>query len=228
MSRLTVVRSSHAGGFTQVLNSALRPERRLSAQALGVLMHLLSHNDGWDVSVESLTRQFKNSHTSMKATVRELKEAGYIEARRFNTATGMRHEWIVREQPISGQATDGLPADGSAADIKNTNLQKTKGSQGAENDGLAGASPNERPLERLKTLLCAYGYPDLDAEIVWMWIRDEERIERPDLFAADLDAKGQFEGFMFKTLCAIEVRYFNRRRYHDVDAELSSSVGGLW
>lgn len=197
MSRLTVVRSSHAGGFTQVLNSALRPESRLSAQALGVLVHLLSHSDGWDVSVASLTRQFKNSHTSMKATVRELKEAGYIEARKFNTAIGMRHEWIVHEEPIGGTSTGGLPTDGQAADIKNTIDQNTHnevdwGSRRIESNG----SGFDSSVARLRQLLNDISFDDLDAEGVWHWIREKENARYPDAWAAALDAKGELAGYL--------------------------------
>jgi len=75
------VRRSTSRGFTQVANGVLR-DPRLSLKARGLLVQLLSHEDGWQQSVAYCARECRDGRDSIKAAFRELEQAGYAQRRR--------------------------------------------------------------------------------------------------------------------------------------------------
>lgn len=203
MSRLTVVRvpRDQRAGFTVVSNEVVRPSGRLSVGALGLLAHLLSHAEGWDVSAERLTREFAGAtlHT-VKKLLRELEAAGHLERSRVNTASGFDHRWVVHEQPIGCHATDGLTIDGpttagKTAGIKKTTDKKTSDQETSRQEA-GPAAPNRDGTDAIQALLDDHGGPHLDAEQVQLVLAAEHDVRQPVAWLRALADRGQLDGFV--------------------------------
>jgi DNA-binding transcriptional ArsR family regulator len=85
-------------------------DSRLSFRARGVLAHLLSHNDGWHCTSDDLVRAGTEGRDAIRAALRELREAGYVEIRRQQDDRGRwTTETMVYDEPII-EITDKQPA----------------------------------------------------------------------------------------------------------------------
>jgi hypothetical protein len=166
----------------------------MSARALGVLVHLLSHHDGYDVSVEKLAVVFSESATAIKATLRELADLGHLERTRVNTRDGFVHMWTVREQPIVGLATDGQPTDGHDADTKKTSSSEDQlGEDQVKNSGSSATRPTTRELADL-ALVLGETEPILVAA-TWLALK-ADGARNPLAYARWLAERGQLDGYL--------------------------------
>lgn len=71
--------------FTQVFNKAAR-DKRLSRRARGLLLELLSHQDGFGVSVEGLVAQGPEGRDAIRSAIAELEKYGYLHRERERDA----------------------------------------------------------------------------------------------------------------------------------------------
>jgi hypothetical protein len=72
-----IIREPRREKFTVVSNAALEDER-LSFQAKGLLVYLLSKPDGWKVSRDHLATVGPNGISSVRAILVELEKCGYL------------------------------------------------------------------------------------------------------------------------------------------------------
>lgn len=112
------------GHFTQIPNAWLRDER-LSLRAKGLLGQLLSHSEGWSVSIRSLAEKNNCGRDAIRSAVRELEEAGYLGREQSRQPGGEFAEavWFTSE-PWTDSPSPDLPSSVIPA-TKNTNLKKT-------------------------------------------------------------------------------------------------------
>ena len=101
--------------FTIIPNHWAR-DPNLSRRAIGLLVELLSHSEGWDVTVNSLWRNGTEGKNAIVATLKELEQAGYL--RREQTREGDRFgamEYIITDPsdsergPVSQESGDVIP-----------------------------------------------------------------------------------------------------------------------
>ena len=113
------------GRFTQIPNDWLR-DTRLSLTAKGLLAQLLTHSDGWNVSIQSLAKANKCGRDRIRSAVVELEKSGYLERTQKRNSLGGFEEnvWITTspppDSPVSDNPTTGEPT------TKNTNTKNTK------------------------------------------------------------------------------------------------------
>lgn len=96
------VRRSHTPkdiGFTVIINSVIEDEQ-LTADALGLLVYLLSKPPGWLIRQADLRRRFGYGKEKQQAVYRCLEAAGYLTRERVNREGG-RIEWdhVVYDLP---------------------------------------------------------------------------------------------------------------------------------
>lgn len=112
------------GHFTQVPNSWLR-DQRLSLRTKGLLAQLLSHTDGWSVTIGQLAEANTCGRDAIRTSVRELEEAGYLRRSQARAEGGEFAEavWETSEpmtvSPMTDKPTTVNPLH------KNTNPKKT-------------------------------------------------------------------------------------------------------
>ena len=88
--------------FTIVRNAWAR-DGRLSLRARGLLLQLMSHRPGWEVTIESLMRVNPEGRNAIRGAIGELEEYGYL--KREQQVSGGRYggmDYIVCDPLISG------------------------------------------------------------------------------------------------------------------------------
>ncbi len=130
---MTIFRVAKTENFTVLLNDTLR-DSRLSLEAIGLLVRLLSRPQDWQVHFEALRRESQIGRDKLRRILRELGKAGYLIRKRIHRDDG-RFVWIteVHEIPnpidaktVDGKTIGGKTADGKSVDIKRTDLKKIK------------------------------------------------------------------------------------------------------
>lgn len=94
-----IVRSKRSESFT-IINNAILADDHISFRAKGVLVYLLGKPDNWQVSERHLATVGHEGVTAVRAALKELEEAGYIQRRRKQGLNG-RFEWesVVYDEP---------------------------------------------------------------------------------------------------------------------------------
>lgn len=74
----------------------------LSLKATGLLAMLLSFPDTWQIHVSDLAKRKADGVFAIRAGLRELQQAGYVEKNTFRDDKGrfIRHEFLVHEYPL--------------------------------------------------------------------------------------------------------------------------------
>lgn len=91
------------GKYTQIPNSWARDER-LGYRARGILLLLMSHQDGWKISLEHLANDGPDGITAVRTAIHQLQEFGYLKRNQIRNDKNQIEgsEWILNdpfEQP---------------------------------------------------------------------------------------------------------------------------------
>lgn len=144
---MAVFRVQKTQNYTIMSNHHLR-NKALSLKAKGLLSLMLSLPEDWDYTTRGLASICKEGVDGIRATVRELENAGYIIRRRVRDQSGQVRgmEYTVfeqpqepepenpvqakpeREKPVQAKPAQEKPAQENPAQL-NTNPQKTKKSK---------------------------------------------------------------------------------------------------
>lgn len=147
--------------FTQVPNEWVR-DANLSHRARGVLLVLMSHRSGWEVTTEHLIRNGTEGRDAIRTAIRELVDQGYLQreqVRDGDSARASGSRYVLTGKPLS----DGFPGaqksdmggsgfSGAQKPVaqksatKNTNSKKTKGQEDQEKSAPDGDAPAELEL----------------------------------------------------------------------------------
>lgn len=102
----------HELQYTTVPNAWMR-DPALSFKARGLLAHLLSHTDGYEISIKSLAEStYKEGREAIMSGLKELRLRGYLELRKSRDRNGtFRTEYVLRA-PDEALA---LPVDNSGS-----------------------------------------------------------------------------------------------------------------
>lgn len=94
--------------FTIVPNSWVRDER-LSRKAIGLLVQLMSHDDGWHTSIETLASVGKEGRASIRGAIQELEKFGYLVRRQERKPDGTgfgQTEYVITDPHAERQVED--------------------------------------------------------------------------------------------------------------------------
>ena len=86
------------GKFTQIPNSWARDER-LGYRARGILLLLMSHQDGWKISLEHLANDGPDGITAVRTAIEQLQECGYLKRNQIRNERSQIEgsEWILSD-----------------------------------------------------------------------------------------------------------------------------------
>ena len=119
--------------FTQIPNDWLR-DKRLSLRSKGLLAQLLSHSEGWNVSIGSLAKANDCGRDAIRGSVKELESHGYLRREQSRATGGEFAEVIwVTSEPSSDSPSSDLPASVKPS-LKNTNEKNTISKKYARSD----------------------------------------------------------------------------------------------
>jgi len=109
----------YEGHFTQIPNAWLRDEK-LSLKAIGLLAQLLTHREGWSVTIRTLAKTNNCGRDMVRSAVEELEAAGYLRRQQERKPGGEFAEvtWTTTS-PLPGLPASGEPASDNPAYKKN-------------------------------------------------------------------------------------------------------------
>lgn len=121
---MPLIRGHHAfdDHFTQIPNEWLR-DTRLSFKARGVLAMIMSHREGWSLSINSIASQNQEGKDAIRSAIQELETAGYLHRTQINEGGKFGEAvWITQD-----------PSDLPMADFPTTENPTTKNTNNKEN-----------------------------------------------------------------------------------------------
>ena len=107
-------RAEHKEEFTRVLNALIK-DGRLSLEARGLLLFMLSLPSSWEFSIGGIAHALEISENTVMRLVKELKTCGYIrqDKKKNNRGQFTSYEWHIYESPELGKnRTSGKPNSG--------------------------------------------------------------------------------------------------------------------
>ena len=124
----------HSGNFV-ILDKTFINDKRLSWKARGVLTHLLSRPDNWEVNVNDLVNQSPDGKTVVYSALKELKKYGYYQkvAIRDEKSRIIRWESTVSELPMTEQENEDSENKNDCKENKNVSSEKVKKCTKSEN-----------------------------------------------------------------------------------------------
>lgn len=167
---MSIIRRAPGERDFTILRNEIFNDERISADGLGVLCYLLSKPDNWHVSLVQLQGRFSVGRDKMQATVRHLRELGYMtllreqgDAGRFKNV-GYLVSGFVAEPQMEGVADEPQPENPvvdhdlknrqtvEPADGKPGSLQRTEILQRTElhKSPIEAAAPHGDGVEKLK------------------------------------------------------------------------------
>jgi hypothetical protein len=115
---MAVIRVAKTDNYTVMSNHHLR-NKSISLKAKGLISLMLSLPPNWDYSIGGLVAICKESHTSIRSTLKELEENRYLIRERKNNEKGyFVYEYTLYEIPLPH--TDNQYTDEKAADNQHT------------------------------------------------------------------------------------------------------------
>jgi len=125
---MPLVRGFHSfdDHFTQIPNEWLR-DSRLTFKARGLLAMLLSHSEGWSLSIAAIAEQNQEGKDAIRSAIAELQEFGYLSRSQVND-NGRFGEavWVTQDPtatPLAGFPSSGFPSSGNPTP-KNNNIKE--------------------------------------------------------------------------------------------------------
>lgn len=115
------------GRFTQIPNSWARDER-LGYRAKGILLLLMSHQDGWKITLEHLANDGPDGITAVRTAIGQLQELGYLTRNTIRNGNRIEgSEWIISD-PFDSQESGFLTSENLISEnliSENLTLKKT-------------------------------------------------------------------------------------------------------
>lgn len=171
---MTVFRVNKNDNYTTMSNYHLK-DKSISLKAKGLLSEMLSLPDDWNYSIQGLVAINKEEETSIKNTLNELKESGYLVITKLlpNETSSGRIEYIydVYEKPKQEgekQGVENLGVEFLGVENQgqlNTNILNTNNIKEIDNNKLLSTKKKfEKPtIEEIKTY-CNERNNGIDAE----------------------------------------------------------------
>jgi len=116
--------------FTILPNHWLR-DSRLSLKAIGLLAQVLSHSEGWSMSINSLAKANNVGKDAIRTAIVELEKAGYLHRQQPRNDVTNRFEesvWVtgepLAEKPLAEKPSPGNPSSENPTPKKNNKQEE--------------------------------------------------------------------------------------------------------
>ena len=111
-----IIRRKHTGNFA-VIPNATANDRRVSADALGLLVYLLTKPSEWVVNMAQLRQRFAMGRDRLYNLMSELETCGYVvrtQGRNDDSRRFCQVEYVVHDCPVDTQKAEPLPENPEA------------------------------------------------------------------------------------------------------------------
>lgn len=119
-------RLSHDGNFTIIPNAWIR-NSGLSAQANYLLIYLVSHEIGYEIKFDQISRETKLGVKAIRSSIAELKREGWLDTERSKKSNGQlgAYRYIIKEPATYPQGTVAQSTVAQATVAEGTHIKKT-------------------------------------------------------------------------------------------------------
>ena len=93
---MSIIRSRRPDSNFTIIENGIIYNENLDWRELGLLVFLLSKPDNWTVSMAHLAKQKESGLSSIKASIKKLRVAGYVTSQRQSDGT---FDWFVFDSP---------------------------------------------------------------------------------------------------------------------------------
>jgi len=127
---MPLIRGHHSfdDHFTQIPNDWLR-DSRLSFKARGILAMLMSHTQGWSLSINTIAKQNQEGKDAIRSAVQELEKYGYLYRTQVNEGGRFGESiWITQDPADSPMAENPTTENPTTKNnnIKEEHIKNTK------------------------------------------------------------------------------------------------------
>ena len=130
---MPLIRGHHSfdDHFTQIPNDWLR-DNRLSFKARGILAMLMSHRQGWSLSINTIANQNQEGKDAVRSAIQELENLGYLYRTQVNEGGRFGESIWVTQDPSDLPMTENPTTDNPTT--KNNNLKEEQFKNTKEQD----------------------------------------------------------------------------------------------
>jgi hypothetical protein len=120
---MPLIRGHHSfdDHFTQIPNDWVR-DSRLSLKARGLLAMLMSHRQGWSLSIASIANNSQEGKDAIRSAITELEELGYLSRDQINENGRFGEAVWITQDPADLPSSGFPPSDNPPT--KNNNLKE--------------------------------------------------------------------------------------------------------
>jgi hypothetical protein len=127
---MPLIRGHHSfdDHFTQIPNDWLR-DNRLSFKARGILAMLMSHTQGWSLSINTIAKQNQEGKDAIRSAVQELEKYGYLYRTQVNEGGRFGESiWVTQDPSDSPMAENPTTENPTTKNnnIKEEHIKNTK------------------------------------------------------------------------------------------------------
>ena len=166
---MPLIRGHHSfdDHFTQIPNDWLR-DNRLSFKARGILAMLMSHTQGWSLSINTIAKQNQEGKDAIRSAVQELEKHGYLYRTQVNEGGRFGESIWVTQDPADLPMADNPMTENPTT--KNNNIKEEQDIKNNERTGRLIAKKASRlpddwqPSERLMGMFQTK-WPSLDPNL---------------------------------------------------------------
>lgn len=143
-----------------IMNKTGLNDKNLSLKAKGLLCYFLSLPDDWKIYENELVNHHKDGRDSIRSSIKELIDNGYIERKRLRSDKGYLggYEYIVYEIPKNGKSNVGKTNNGES----NTTNYLSK----LNNNKLTNESKGKGVQHKVSLYTVLKDKKDLDKEVI--------------------------------------------------------------
>ena len=124
---MPLIRGHHSfdDHFTQIPNDWLR-DNRLSFKARGILAMIMSHREGWSLSINSIAAQNQEGKDAIRSAIQELEETGYLYRTQINHFGKFGEAIWVTQDPADLPMAENPMTDNPTPKKNNTKEEQNK------------------------------------------------------------------------------------------------------
>lgn len=120
---MPLIRGHHSfdDHFTQIPNDWLR-DNRLSFKARGILAMIMSHREGWSLSINSIASQNQEGKDAIRSAIQELEQTGYLYRTQANEGGKFGEAIWITQDPADLPMAENPTTDNPTT--KNNNIKE--------------------------------------------------------------------------------------------------------
>ncbi len=197
-------------------------QKNMSWQAKGMLDAMLSVPDNWHFSIEGLVQMSSNGRASVRATLQELTDLGYIRIEQGRNEKGqITSVYYIYETPI-GSASDGDAGDDSTPSNRTENISESTNKTTVSAEFGNRTQCENQTMSENRTGSETMQNSDSESPVSAK-CENRTRLETPPVSPRSISRRG-FSDAVNRTQSNTETKYINKNNIYTVCSQNRDSI----